>query len=149
VAAVAGAPRRLDLPTDGSGARCATGADGEPVRVAPVFSFLQVGWMLQVDGRPVPATAPVSRSTGLGVFAGTFAMFVLGGLIGAASWYVVCYLTIAVRRCDGDPSTRRSQATAVALAGAAAGLVALALGALVTAALGLQAPVLVGLLAAR
>jgi putative Ca2+/H+ antiporter (TMEM165/GDT1 family) len=142
-------PDGTALPTDGSGARLADGADGEPVRVAPVFSFLQVGWMLQVDGRPVPVTAPVSRSAGLGVFAGTFAMFVLSGLIGAASWYAVCFLVIAVRRCEGDPSTRRSQARTVALAGAATGLVVIALGALLTAALRLQTPVLVGMLAAH
>jgi hypothetical protein len=134
---------RLDgteLPTDGSGARCAAGADDRPVRVAPVFSVLQVGWMLAVDGRPVPATAPVSKSTGLGVFAGVFVLYVGSGMIGAALGYAICYLTIAVWRCEGDRPTRRWQATTVALAGIGTGLAVIVLGVLVTRAFGLSSP---------
>jgi hypothetical protein len=121
--------------------------DDRPVRVAPVFSFLQLGWMLEVDGRPVPATAPVSRSTGLGVFAGVFVLFVLSGMVGAALGYAICHVTVAVWRCEGDRHTRRAQATTVALAGIGTGLAVTVLGVLATRSIGLHAPLLWGVVA--
>ena len=138
-------PDGTPLPVDDSGARWAVGSDGTPVRVAVALSFLQVGQVLKVDGRPVPSTAPVGKSTGLGVLTGLFVLAMLGGMVAAALGYAACFLTIAVGRCEGDPSTRRSQAAAVAVVGAGVIVAAVALGVLITSALGAGPSILWGL----
>jgi hypothetical protein len=125
-------PDGTALPVDGSGARCAEGADGRPVRVAAVLSYPRLGWRLEVDGRPVPSTAPVGPSAALCAMAGLAVLAVVTGVIGAQLGYLVCYLAVAVRRCEGDRATRRRQAAAVALAGTAAAAVVLALAILAT-----------------
>jgi hypothetical protein len=133
---------RLDgspLPTDGSGARQAPGADGDPVRVEVVPHLF--GPMLAVGGRRVPSTAPVSPSTGLGLAAGAFLVLLLGGVISVSFGLVVCVMTINVLRCEGDRSTRRTQAAVVAVAGACVVAVLVALGVLVIRALGFDSPV--------
>ena len=95
-------PDGTPLATDADGARVAQGPDGRPVRVGARFSFLQTGWVLEVDGRPVPATAPMSRSAGFGVLTAVACAYVLGGAVGAALCYPSATLAIAVARCEGD-----------------------------------------------
>lgn len=89
----------------------------------------------------MPPTAPTSRSAGFGVPAGVACAYLLGGAVTAAICYLVCHLAIAVARCEGDPATRRQQARKVAIAGAVAGIVVVAIGVLVVRALG-QPPAL-------
>jgi hypothetical protein len=79
------------------------------------------------------------------VLAGLFVPYMLGGLVAAELAYAICFLLIAVWRCEGDRPTRRAQATTVALAGAAAGVVIIALGVLASRALGLDAFLVWGL----
>ncbi len=138
-------PVGTPLPVDRFGARWAAGSDGTPVRVAVAVSFLQVGHLLEVDGRPVPATAPVDKSAGFGVLTGVFVLHLLGGIVAAVLGYAACFLTIAVWRCEGDRSTRRSQAAVVAAAGAGVVAAAVALGVLITSALGAGPSILWGL----
>ncbi len=65
------------LARNAAGERVAPGPDGAPVRVSAAPSPLRAGWVLHVDGRPVPSSAP-SRSTGLGVLSATFASLLVG-----------------------------------------------------------------------
>jgi hypothetical protein len=126
------------LPVNESGARWAQGVDGRPVRVGCRFDLLRMGWVLEVDGRPVPSTGAVSRSAGLGLLAGAYPMLLVGGMIGVLLGWAVCTATIAVLRCEGDRSVRRSQAAVVATTGACLTAAVVVLGALAARALGLD-----------
>lgn len=143
--AVAGPAHPRQLGADGTGARSARGADGRPVRVTAQYDLLRAGLVLHVDGRPVPSTGAVSREVGLGLLVAQFAVFVVGGMVGLLLAHAACDLAVAVLRCEGDRSVRRSQAATVAVAGACVTAAVVTLGALASRASG-GPPILFGLL---